>query len=246
MNVPDQTIAMRIAPNLYQEAMEDEAGVETQPVFSHGLTLATVIVCILAGLVIAVTGGVVTYRAGRIEPVALAAGIIGAVLFLWHLASLIRGAGRNSPQVHAVVLLGLIATLGFGLITGYGLFEMLSLGIDRINMALFVTGLAGLVASLVIVSRDSDIADSPVEEVQPQRRPEKRAPRVASAPAPDLSGFTEAAGTNEMVQRGSFPLPRRGSGADTQIWSEFEEEAPQAPPPPFPPPQNPNRARRAL
>lgn len=188
----------------------------------------------LCGLVIAALGALLLVKAGARDLVAMATTLIGASLGIWHLTAIARGAGRRHARVNRHAQLGLLSTVGFGLVTGYGLCEMATQGPGHVRLVLLAAGIVGLVTSLVIISRDTDRADL-AEPVEAEQIQDEDIPAEQNAePAIRLPELDEDETGGELYRRGQYPLPRRGSSADAQLWDSFEDEP------------RPRRARRGI
>lgn len=122
-------------------------------------TIVCLITCLISAFVILVVGLAMASLSLATWQVTVAVIVIGAFLTVWHIAMLARGAGRRDARTHPNIWVALIVVACFGLVSGFGLFKVLTSAIDANQIILLLAGIAGLVASLATYFRDAHIAD---------------------------------------------------------------------------------------
>lgn len=177
-----------------------------------GPTIGLLVALLVASLVM-VVAGLAMVRSAAPGMVPLAVTGAGGVLLLWHLRAVITGSGRRTAQINPWPWTGLLVVAGFGLTLGFALFDLLTGVVSPARVAMLVAGLVGLVAGLVVFIRDADLHErGQVVLVPPAAEPE---------PEPEHEVFFDPTGEPDVLHpRGVWPLPRRGSTADTSLWEE--------------------------
>ncbi len=217
-----------------EAAVHDAVDVARPP--SLGITVGLLVALLVSALVLLVTGLSLVARSDAASAVSVTAIALGGSLLVWHLRALIAGAGRRTAMISRWPWVDLVVIAGFGVTTGFALFDMLTGVFSAARIAMLTAGLVGLVAALVAFVRDTDLRDRGLFDL-PRSRPltePEHEPEPEPVPEPEVF-FDPTERADLLRPRGSWPQPRRGTTADASLWDEpeFEVEEP------------PRRARRA-
>jgi len=127
---------------------------------SSTATLVVVVTLVMASLIVFVIGlALAAGQAASTAAIAFSIAVGGSFLG-WYVKALVSGSGRSTARINAWPPIGLVSASCFAVITGYGLFEMLTGTHLGTRIALFAAGIVGAGAALVAFVRDADAAEA--------------------------------------------------------------------------------------
>lgn len=187
-----------------------------RPRFSLAASLVYVLIAEASAATIAITGLVMIRKATGLALIPTIVTAIGVVLLGWHLRALLAGTGRRTARINPWPPIGLITSVLFGLVFGYGLFDVILGQPSGVVIAMAIAGLAGCVITQVIFNRDCAIVELGSTPTPTTQRFAVRIPQTGQQTG-------SQAGGESLVARGTYPLPHRGSVDDSALWDDWDQ-----------------------